>query len=297
MKKAIIPAVTLLAIFGIATHLHSQAPAPQPADAKISPANFSPVAVTDNRIEFREVNFYHRVDPNGLGEFLDTAIDIRNRTAKPIDLIGYAIAFNESDAVDQDLRGVVPYPDWRKNDPAKHFFLVHNVAVSPNPVPADQIWLPTDLDYLEYTKVLTRIRDSVANAKPVDDVYPPIYKYISYLSARPAEGLTFKLHGINAPAADQRILTNYIPPTEEQKKKKSHPEIHKHTYTVEMMQRQTILRTHHFAEYKDNFKYFTHVSIVLMDPAKKVDHEGNPVQGPGIVFYRTYKIGQPMKIK
>ncbi len=296
MKKALISFLATLAVSAIGSHLYSQAPAAQPEAQTISLNNYSPTAITDKRFYIKDISFYHRVDPNGLGEFLDTAIDLRNRTTKPLELIAYAIAFNESDAVDKNSRAAVPYPAWRDNDPAKNFFLVHNVAVSPNPVQPDQIWSPADPDYKEYQKVLNRIRNSVGTSKPVEDTFPPIYKYIAYLSRKPAEGLAFRLPGTSAPAADQRVLTNYIAPTEEQKKNKSHPEIHKHTYTVEMMQRQSILRTHHFAPYMDDYKYFTHVSILILDPNKNVDHEGNQTEGPAVVYYRTYKIKGQMKI-
>jgi hypothetical protein len=38
------------------------------------------------------------------------------------------------------------------------------------------------------------------------------------------------------------------------------------------------------------------VSVILMDPAKLTDHEGEQKQGPSVVYYRTYKIASQLKI-
>ncbi len=275
----------------------------KPASA-IQLQDFDPVAVKDPRFTLTNVNFDRRYASNGVGEFLDVVFDVRNLTSEPVEFYAYVIAFWETDAVDLNSRRLIPYPTWRINDPARSEYLVHYITVTPKDIPDTEIWSDKDPDYAHYSHIIQSMRDSVATTEPVSDVHPPYWKYLSYITQHPADGLKFKLYGDKGPGQHEVIQTNYIPPTAEEKKMKLHRTLPQHKYTIEHTRRMSIFRSHHYSPYRADFKFFNSVSIVLFD-AKKADaymeqRKAGVKQGEAkiepLVYKQTFKIGRPLKM-
>lgn len=316
VPKSIIAAMFFMG--GVAAIISQTPPATTPATtpvaAETKPAgpasaiqlqDFDPVAVKDPRFTLTNVNFDRRYAPNGVGEFLDVVFDLKNLTSEPVDFYAYVIAFWETDAVDLNSRRLIPYPTWRVNDPARGEYLVHYITITPKDLADEEIWSDKDPDYKHYSHIVQSMRDSVATTEPVSDVHPPYWKYLSYISQHPAQGLKFKLYGDKGPGQHEVIQTNYVPPTAEEKKNKVHRTLSQHKFTIEHTRRMAIFRSHHYTAYRADFKFFNSVSIVLFD-AKKADayeeqrKAGGPKAGEAkidpLIYKQTFKIGRPLKM-
>ncbi|MBL8020027.1 MAG: hypothetical protein JNM27_10215 [Leptospirales bacterium] len=282
-------------------------PATQPAGnaQAIQLQDFDPIAVKDPRFVVTNVNFDRRYAPNGIGEFLDVVFDLKNLTSEPVEFYAYVLAFWETDSVDNNTRRMIPYPSWRVNDPARGEYLVHYITVTPKDIEEKEIWSDKDPDFKHYSHIIDRMRDSVATTEPVSDVRPPYWKYLSYISQRPAQGLKFKLYGEKGPGQHETIQTNYIPPTAEEKKLKVHRTLPQHKFTIENNRRATIFRSHHYSAYRADFRFFNMVSIVLFD-AKQADayeeqkKAGGPKAGEAkinpLVYKQTFRIARPLRM-
>ena len=276
-------AATLIASGLVTTLVGQQPPAAggdKKADAgtdnkavRLAIENYSPLAVVNDKFIISGINFDRRYAPTGLGEFLDVVFNIRNLTSGPVKLYGYIMAFHESDAVDKLHRRVVPYPSWRHYDPAKEMHLIHTMTVTPKDIPDNQIWNEKDRDFLMYKRIVDRMRDTVAVRIPIKMVHPSIWKYMAYISLNHTKGLPFTLHGEEQPKETEKILTNFIVPSQAEKAAKVYTSINKHKYTVEAQRRQSVFRSHHYAKFQANYKFFNRVSIVIFDATKADEYE------------------------
>lgn len=279
-------------------------PAPAGPGKAIQLQEFDPIAVKDPRFVVSNVNFDRRYAPNGVGEFLDVVFDIRNLTSQPVELTAYVMAFWETDAVDRNSRRLIPYPTWRTNDPARSDFMVHYITMTPRDIPPTEIWSDQDKDYKHYAHIADSIRNSVATTEPIADPLPPFWKYLSYISERPTQGLKFTLFGEKGPGQNEVIQTNYVPQTAEEKKKKIHRTLSQHKYTLEHIRRMTTFRSHHYSEYRAGYRYFNTVSIVLFDAKRAAEYEAQLKAGrkPGearvdaLVFKQTYRVPRDLKL-
>ena len=213
-------------------------------------------------------------------------------TNLPINMIAFVLAFHESNAVDVDSRHMVPYPRWRPYDPEAETFLIHTMTITPKDYTDDQIWQKEDpncsayiavykkndpnneeklksaacKDYIDYQVLLKRLRNRVGNMNPISSVRPPFWKYLHYITSHPTEGLQFVLYGDEGPMdLAKRRQSNYIPPTDEEIKKRIHKTLSQHKYTLEHINRKTIFNSHHYLKYNSNFKFFNKVAIILFD--------------------------------
>ncbi|MCB1327312.1 MAG: hypothetical protein H7A21_19450 [Spirochaetales bacterium] len=271
----------------------------QVTDEVLGIQNSSPIAITDPRIEIHNISFDRRFAPNGSGEFLDVVFYIDNRTSENINLIAFVVAAWETDGVDEELRALVPYPVWRHRDYDEEDHIVHHVAITPAPIPDERIWTPDDPDYFRYTRVIQRMRSSVAGDRPIPDIHPPLWKYVEYVSNHPREGLAFTLFGDEAPPPNgTQDLTNFIPPTVEERESHIYRNVEKHTYTIEGSRRRTIFRSHHYSKFRADYKFFNRVAIVVFD-ADRVDAyqaqaEGTLPEGEEaiepVIFKKVYSV-------
>lgn len=276
----------------------------QPGDTAVNTAaidikDFNPQPMSDPRIVVSNFSLDRRYAPDGKGEILDVYFDIYNNTSEPIELYGWVLAYNETNAVDPDERRLVPYPTWRVEDPDKRLFLNRYITVTPKNIPVEKIWNKDDPDYRRHMNAIDRMRSIVGSMKPIGDVYPPIWKYVAYISRNPAEGVHFKLFGDKGPAPHETVLTNYVPPTPEEKRTKVFKNVPAHTYTLELTRRKVIFRSHHYSAYRADFQFFNNVVIVLFD-ARKVEEQANRREGElpenPMIYYRIIHANKKLRI-
>ena len=252
---------------------------------------YYPLEVQDYRLDVEKVNFYKRFDTNGAGEFLDVGFDVVNNSATTMQLYGYVVAYYESNAVNDEARRLVPYPSWRSRDYDREARIVHYVSITPKDINENDIWNENDPDYISYMQLVSRMRNSFATNNAISFVRPPIWKYLAYINDRPTEGYKFPLYGIKGPDAAKGELsmdTNYVAPTEEERKKRNHPALHEHKYTVNFYPRKTMFQSHHFSPFRTNYQFFNKVVVVLY--AAEPDPEVKGSKPNQLVFKRTFNV-------
>lgn len=284
-----------------------------PGPDRITLDDYNPIAIDDPRIEVNDLSVDRRYSPDGKGEILDVMFTVRNLTNDPIELYAWVLAYRETDAVDENERRWIPYPVWRVHDPARRENVVHFMKITPRDIPPEKIWAPKDPNdpnakdgpYEHQKEIIDRMRDSVAAVNPVADLLPPAWMYIAYIGRYPTQGLKFTLHGDTQPPPDQLTLSDYVPPTPEEKRTKVFKNYDKHSYTLEQLRRKTIFRSHHYIKYKVDYQFYNTVAIVLFD-AKAAERyeqqadggaaEGEEIANP-MLYHQVYKIDRRLKIR
>ncbi len=278
---------------------------------RITLDDYNPIAIDDPTIEVEELTVDRRYASDGRGEILDVMFTIRNITNDPMDLYVWVLAYRETNSVDENDRKWIPYPVWRMNDPAKRENVVHFMKITPKDIPPEKIWGPKsdpnapDGPYEEQKEIIERMRDSVAAVRPIPELLPPAWMYVAYINRYPTQGLRMTLYGDTTPPPDKLTLSDYVPPSPEEKRTKVFKNIDKHSYTVEQMRRKSIFRSHHYIRYKVDYEFYNTVAIVLFDAkaAEKYEQqaangvqEGEEVVNP-MLHYQIYKIKRDMKIR
>lgn len=267
--------------------------------------NYFPVSVEDPRIAIQEVSLDRRYSPDGRGEILDIMFYIKNNTDTALDLYVWVIAYYETNAVDEEERSIVPHPKWRVSDPDKNFFITRYIKITPKDIPVEKIWTPDDPDYKTYNAKIERMRRAVGHLKLISDIYPPVWKYVSYIVRYPTQGLPVTLYGDLGPAPDKLMETNYIPPTPDERRTKVFKNFPNHTYTVEYGRKRIIFRSHHYSQYRENFYFFNKFRILVFDAVKARQYEEQAERGlqPGetvadpLMFHRIYSITRKLEIR
>jgi len=233
----------------------------------MSQSDYNPLNRTSGRIYIDNITFSRRDSPAGLGEFLDVAFDVNNRTPDPVQLQAFVLAYVETNAVNKRMRRFIPYPSWRKHDPNKtDHFIIRAMSITPNDVDKNQVWNDKDHNYKFQQLLLKREREAPVIKLPVPrNPFPPYWKYINYLSFRPEQGLAFTLHGNRGPKVGSHIQSNYQVPTEEERAKRDFRKLYKHRYTLEHSRRKTVFRSYHYIRFKDNYKFYNMITILLFD--------------------------------
>lgn len=270
-------------VFGLTTALFSQriadgetqpgtggqaAPTEPPKAGGISMNTYDPVAQIDPRFTVTGLNFDRRYSPNGLGEFLDVVFDVNNLTSKNVDLRVFIAAFYETTSVLDRQREMVPYPSWRDRDYEREQSLVKQMIVTPADIPESRIWDKTDPDYHRYYTTINRMRNSLGGDEPITDPRPPFWKYLQFMMEHPNEGLLMTLHGDNSPTSDKALQSNYPQPSAEELKIGIHKSIYLHKYTIEHTRRKTMVRSHHYSNFRADYHYFNRVAIVIFDATR-----------------------------
>ena len=279
---------------------------------KITINDYNPIAIDDPTIDVEDLTVDKRYSPDGRGEILDVMFTLHNLTNDPIELFVWVLAYRETNAVDENDRKWIPYPIWREHDPAKRENIVHFMKITPKDIPANKIWGPKDPNdpnapdgpYEEQKRIIERMRDSVAAVRPIPELLPPAWMYIAYLSRYPTQGLNMTLYGDETPPPDKLTLSDYVPPTPEEKRTKVFKNIDKHSYTVEQLRRKSIIRSHHYLRYKVDYQFYNTVAVVIFDAeaARKYEEQANggaagePIANP-MLHYQIYKINRDLKIR
>ncbi len=265
--------------------------------------DYFPVSVEDPRIDINGISLDRRYSPDGRGEILDIFFNIDNNTSQRIDLLVWVIAYYETTAVDPTERKIVPHPKWRVYDPDKRTFLTRFIKITPQDIQPEKIWTPEDPEYKHYYNVVNRMKNAVGNLKIIGDIYPPVWKYVSYIMKYPSQGLPVILYGDQGPTLDKLISTNYVPPTPEEKKTKIYKNIPNHTYTLEFNRRRTIVRSHHYSAYKADFNFYNMFRILIFDANKaKQFEEQNQTNSQQaridpLMYHRIFFISQNLRIR
>lgn len=228
--------------------------------------DYRPLAVKDSRIRVTKYNFDRRFTPTGTGEFLDVVFEVNNETSKPIDLYAVVMAYYQTDFINTGYRRVIPFPHWRKNDPRRDQLMVHKITITPEDIDSAEIWNENDSDYDQYKGMVQAFRVAVETDTPIDEFYPPFWKYLSYFCYFPSKGLKFTLTGIEAPVEADAIQTNFIRPGRDVEN--PYEKLYKHKYTLEHYRRKTVFRSHHYSKFEPYYKFFNRVSVLLFDAQK-----------------------------
>ena len=267
--------------------------------------DYFPVSMEDPKISVTEVSVDRRFSPDGKGEILDIFFNIDNNTSERIDLFVWVIAYYETDAVEKEERRIVPHPTWRVYDPDKRTYLTRFIKITPKDIPIDKIWNPEDPDYQKYHNVIKRMRNVVGNLKVIGDVYPPVWKYVSYIMRYPTQGVPTIMYGDLGPTPDNLLFTNFIPPTPEEKRTKIFKHIPDHTFTINYNRRRTIFRSHHYSDYRADYYFFNTFRILIFDAnkAKQFEEQANRELKQGekpidaLMYHRIFFINREMKIR
>jgi hypothetical protein len=267
--------------------------------------DYFPVSMEDPKISVTDISVDRRFSPDGKGEILDIFFNIDNNTSERIDLFVWVIAYYETDAVEKEERRIVPYPTWRVYDPDKRTYLTRFIKITPKDIPIDKIWNPEDPDYQKYHNVIKRMRNVVGNLKVIGDVYPPVWKYVSYIMRYPTQGVPTIMYGDLGPTPDKLLFTNFIPPTPEEKRTKIFKHIPDHTFTINYNRRRTIFRSHHYSDYRADYYFFNTFRILIFDAnkAKQFEEQANRELKQGekpidaLMYHRVFFINREMKIR
>ncbi|MFN3245566.1 MAG: hypothetical protein ACK42K_02615, partial [Leptonema sp. (in: bacteria)] len=200
---------------------------------------------------------------------------------------------------------IVPYPTWRVYDPDKRTYITRFIKITPKDIPIDKIWNPEDPDYQKYHNVIKRMRNVVGNLKVIGDVYPPVWKYVSYIMRYPTQGVPTTMYGDLGPTPDKLLFTNFIPPTPEEKRTKIFKHIPDHTFTINYNRRRTIFRSHHYSDYRADYYFFNTFRILIFDAnkAKQFEEQANRELKQGekpidaLMYHRIFFINREMKIR
>ncbi len=267
--------------------------------------DYFPVSMEDPKISVTDVSVDRRFSPDGKGEILDIFFNIDNNTSERIDLFVWVIAYYETDAVEKEERRIVPYPPWRVYDPDKRTYITRFIKITPKDIPIDKIWNPEDPDYQKYHNIIKRMRNVVGNLKVIGDVYPPVWKYVSYIMRYPTQGVPTIMYGDLGPTPDKLLFTNYIPPTPEEKRTKIFKHIPEHSFTINYNRRRTIFRSHHYSDYRADYYFFNTFRILIFDAnkAKQFEEQASRELQQGekpidaLMYHRIFFINREMKIR
>ncbi len=294
-----VPALIGAAFFSIIASTPAQGQSPQ-GNAAVAPASnanvkdISPESRSDRRFQVRNMSFDLKVDPTGKGEILEVIFELRNATRRKINLKGYVIAYYETDMIDRATRDVIPYPIWRAHDPAQNIYIVREINISPANVDQSLIWNEKDPDYRKTQLFMERVRDSVSAKSALMELNPPVSKYVSYLAAHADQGISVSLYGFQGPTRENQFASNFVTKEEAQKQGKSQAELH--TYTLEYHPRMTVVRTHHMQYYHPEFRNYNTVAVLLFDEDLLKQSASGQKDADPIVFYRTYRITQSLRV-
>jgi len=265
--------------------------------------SYTPIATPDARFSIKNFNFVRRFDSGGLGEFLDVVFDIDNNTQDEMNFFVYVLAFYETDAVIRTGGNYVPYPTWRNYDPDAYNFLTHYISISPADVTDDKIWNEEDPDFWRFKKIHERITNHATTLENVPVFHPPYWKYLAYIYANKSSGLPVKLFGNKSPSEEESFSTNYVAPTAEEMKKKMHPGVVNHKYTINYAKRKTFVQTHHHSPFRPKYVFFNRVAVIIYDAdkIKKAEEQSGRELKPGedkiesMVFKRTFTVPKNLK--
>ena len=240
------------------------------SESKYPLKKYVPFYTPDHRIKMNNLNFSRHFASDGTGEFLDVVFSLENLTTEDIPLYVYVATFFETNFVDKKYRTWISHTTWRKRDIYLEDFIIQKVSIIPNDILPSLIWGDKDPDYMFFTDRINVRKNYVSTEEPSPLFFPPIWKYIQYMSYNTNKGLRVVLHGIKAPPSNKLIQTGSSPSLlheSTQEATQSKPML---KYTIIHNAKRLDFRSYHFSSFRNESSIFNRVCIVLFD-AKKAD--------------------------
>ncbi len=158
--------------------------------------NYAPFYNRNERIKINDLSFERRPIVHSSNESLDIAFSLDNMTSETLELYAFVVAFYECDALSSnEFIKQLPQLKWRKRNFAKEIFFVLRASMSPKDILPNEIWSGVESDdYIEQKKNLQELNryNPGVNASTI---FPPIWKYSSYMQANPKKGIRMFLKG------------------------------------------------------------------------------------------------------
>jgi len=195
---------------------------------------------------------------SGRGEFLNVSFNLVNKTNKTKEYQIYVLAGWEEDEK-------VAYPSrWRKGDPQIGIHLLRFQKLSPEPIDDKVVLGDKAFEERENLRYKAQI-----NELPLRDYDNELTfeGYDHYLIKNQDKALKLKVYGDEAPPKSEQILSNI-----EYKKEEIDRDVNysteKHTYTIQSTKFNTTLTTHHYSQYREDYKFFNKVLVLIFDPTR-----------------------------
>ena len=255
--------------------------------------DYDPFSKTNRRFHVSRPSFSRRLAVDGSGKYLNVTFYIQNYTTEPMDFYLFVSAYSESDLVDEEYRKWVSHTKWRKRDVYKEHFIVNKASVVPKDILPSLIWDNNDPDYAHYANLSAIRANFVSTTRPLPDVYPPMWKYLEYISHNPKTGIGFRLHGKLSPASKQAIQIDNAPTLlHERNGKAVMSKKPKPKYVMEHAARLSIVHSYHFLNFQGFQNSFNRVAIQLFE-AKEVEERSASGESSKATFKKIYSVKLP----
>ncbi|MCE9499187.1 MAG: hypothetical protein K8R21_01545 [Leptospira sp.] len=228
--------------------------------------DYFPLSVFDPKLKVNRVSFVRKHAGNGKGEFLDVQLELTNTTTTTNNYSIYVLALNETDSVEDDKRGLVPYPKWRNFDPLKVDFVIHFSNLMPVNMDHKEIMGEKD-----YNTKKACVEERQLRGEKVKMYEPSLWQYVLFLSKNSQKALPFTIYGEQGPPPDKVIVHNLKPGTEEEEKKQMNYTSEKHNYTMYNSRYQTTIFSHHYTQYRPDFYTYNKVVVMIFDPTRQAN--------------------------
>ena len=216
--------IFFLLLTGILENNHSQTP----------PRSSYSTGIVDSKFfDVKNVSFSRRYGSAGKGEVLQVGFEVHNKTSKRVDLKLFVVGFHEKDNVDPVRRWRIEYPRWRVKDFDKE-----------------------DLHIVLLDSVPTIERKRVDPNINADDefTFPRFIEYVQYLDKNPANGIPFKVYGL------EDMPPTTLKPADLKKG---------NNYQIVNAKFKTNVTTLLFSKYKPGHKFFNYIGIIIYDSQNK----------------------------
>ncbi|MDF3819154.1 hypothetical protein P3G55_04555 [Leptospira sp. 96542] len=236
-----------------------------------------PLSIYDSRIRMKNVSFVRRHADTGKGEFLDVMVELESRVSEDHEYAIYVLAAFEGDKTNPEERKLIPFPAWRKNDPEREARSLYFSNIMPTPFTAKEIW--GEELFAKKKEETEKLHYQGFEAEMPE---PTFTEVVDYLCKNNAKALPFTLFGEMGPSKEKTVVYNYVAQTAEEKKRQVHETLPKHTYTIYNNKYRATITSHHYTQYRPNFKTFNKVAVLVFDTKKPNN---------SLLFRRFYDIG------
>jgi len=216
------------------------------------------VITPDPDLDIETFSLLRNYAASGRGEFLNVSFNLINKTNKAKEYQIYVLAGYEMDAP-------VPYPSkWRKADPQANIHLLRFQKLAPEPI-EDKVVLgdkaTEERDNLRYR--------SVYNSLPLREFENELTLegYDHYLVKNPDKALKVKVYGDEAPPKAEQVVSN-IEYKKDETDRDVNYSVENQTYTVQTTKFRTTLTTHHYSQFREDYKFFNRVLVLIFDPSR-----------------------------
>ncbi|MCB1140856.1 MAG: hypothetical protein H7A24_07110 [Leptospiraceae bacterium] len=210
----------------------------------------------DPLLKVKNINYLRNYASSGRGEFLNISFDLDYTGQETKEYLVYVLALNEEIAE-------VPYESkWRSKDPQKNIKLIRFQKLSPEPIEPKAVLgekSAQDYDNLKMASILNNTLNR--------EFEPTLEQYVDYLTKNPDKALKVKVYGDEAPAPAESNLSN-IEVKQDERDRDVNYATDNHTYSILASKFKTVVTTHHFSKYRNDFRFFNKVVVLVFDPSR-----------------------------